>query len=125
MNKWMRLIATSTASVALAGTALLGATGSASAASRPAGQDRQDVSAGAAAWDRSPEHGYGDALRGGNDHRWDSERTWHPYSNGYQRVEYWRGDDGHLYRYDGHRLAKWVHGHWVTVRQSHGHGPVR
>ncbi|WP_159014345.1 MULTISPECIES: hypothetical protein [unclassified Streptomyces] len=43
MNKWTRITAYSTASVALASAALLGATGPASAALRPTGQDRQAV----------------------------------------------------------------------------------
>ncbi|MEU6325255.1 hypothetical protein [Streptomyces sp. NPDC047009] len=99
MNKWTRIIATSTASVALAGTALLGATGSASAAPWPTGQDRQTVTVSSTAWDRT-------ADRAGNDdRRWNDEITRHHYSH--QRVQYWS------------------HGHWVTVWLSHGHGPVR
>ncbi|WP_431964547.1 hypothetical protein [Actinacidiphila sp. bgisy160] len=119
MNKWTRIIATSTASVALAGTALLGATGSASAAPRPSGQDRQTVTVSSTPWDRNADRG------GNNDRRWHDEITRHHYDYGHHQVQYWYGYDGKLYRYDGHRLARWSHGHWVTVWQSHGHGPVR
>ncbi|MEU4098846.1 hypothetical protein [Streptomyces sp. NPDC026673] len=118
MNKWTRIIATSTASVALAGTALLGATGSASAAPRPAGQDRQDVTISTARDTGADRHT-------GHDLRWNGDRDRHHYGNDHYGVEYWRGHDGRLYRYDGHRLARWDHGRWVTVWQSYGHGPVR
>ncbi|MFE0633390.1 hypothetical protein ACFW3D_41495 [Streptomyces sp. NPDC058864] len=119
MNKWTRIIATSTASVALAGTALLGATGSASAAPRPTGHDRQIATVSSTAWDRS------DDRAGYNDRRWNDEITRHHYDYGHHAVQYWHGYDGKLYRFDGHRLARWSHGHWVTVWLSYGHGPVR
>ncbi|MEU1619482.1 hypothetical protein ACFZAU_03515 [Streptomyces sp. NPDC008238] len=120
MNKWTRIIATSTASVALAGTALLGATGSASAAPRPTGQERQTATITGAAWGG----GYGDRS-GTADRRWNDEITRHHYDYGHHAVQYWHGYDGKLYRFDGHRLARWSHGHWVTVWLSYGHGPVR
>ncbi|MGW9032245.1 hypothetical protein ACWGQ5_51350 [Streptomyces sp. NPDC055722] len=89
MNKWTRIIATSTASVALTGTALLGATGSASAAPRPTGQDRQTVTVSSTAWDRT-------ADRAGND-----EITRHHY--GHHPVQYWS---------HGHWVTVWLsHGH--------------
>ncbi|WP_431954403.1 hypothetical protein [Actinacidiphila sp. bgisy167] len=119
MNKWTRVIATSAASVALAGTALLGATGSASAEPRPTGQDRQTATVGSTAWNQGP------ARPGTNDWRWHDEITRHHYDYGQHRVQYWRGYDGKLYRFDGHRLARWSHGRWVTVWRSYGHGPVR
>ncbi|MEU1600710.1 hypothetical protein ABZ468_50285 [Streptomyces sp. NPDC005708] len=115
MNKWTRIIATSTASVALAGTALLGATGSASAAPRPTGQDRQTVTVSSTAWDRT-------ADRAGNDdRRWNDEITPRHYDYGHHR---WN-DEITRHHYSHHRVQYWSHGRWVTVWLSHGHGPVR
>ncbi|MCX4510728.1 hypothetical protein OHA27_10520 [Streptomyces sp. NBC_01619] len=114
MNKLMRRIAITTISVALAGTTVVGTTGSASAAPRATAQEQRDVSTVVA--DR---HGGRHDQEGR--WRWDPER-WDRDQAGFW---YWHGNDRHHYWFDGHRYFRWIGGEWIVfVPTGHHHGDV-
>ncbi|MFD3588113.1 hypothetical protein [Streptomyces sp. NPDC058683] len=126
MNTWIRRVSIAVASTALAGGALLGAGGSASAAtaSGPAEHTRSSIVALATGSDHDShsETGYESGHHGEQDDGWDAPRGWytnddrqghdadqHPY-----RTQEERRDGHHLYVWDGHRLQK------TTTRYSAG-----
>ncbi|MCZ7456522.1 hypothetical protein [Streptomyces sp. WMMC940] len=119
MNRLLRLMAAITATAVLAGLALIGTAGAASAESRSALQDRRN--AYATVPDRTDEHRHerdGRRLRDGRGDRYGHGH----WRNGKDGHWYWHGDDRHTYyRYDGHRRARWIDGTWVFVVPDRGH----
>ncbi|MGW7425393.1 hypothetical protein ACWGJB_36085 [Streptomyces sp. NPDC054813] len=115
MNRWIRRVSIAVASTALAGGALLGAGGAASAAtaSGPADHARSSVAAFAAARDRDShrEDVYRSGHHGEQDDSWDAPRGWykdddrqgHHDDRHHYRTQEERGDGSHLYAWDGHR----------------------
>lgn len=124
MTKLIRLTAATTASAVLAGLALIGTAGAASAESRTAVRQERNASITVT--------GRGDAPRHDRDGRWDHDGRherdgrgdrhgrgqWRHGSDGHW---YWHGDDRRTYyRYDGHRFARWIDGKWVIVLLDRG-----
>ncbi|MEU2620633.1 hypothetical protein ABZ642_21290 [Streptomyces sp. NPDC007157] len=97
MNRWIRRVSVAVASTALAGGALLGAGGSASAAttSGPAEHARTSAAAFVAGSDR-------------DSHREDGYRSGHHGDQHFYRMQEERGDGSRLYAWDGHRWQEEV-----------------
>ncbi|WP_180685446.1 hypothetical protein [Streptomyces gossypiisoli] len=118
MSKLIRRVATSTVSVALAGIALVGTAGSASAEPLSTSRDRQDTGVGVTERRTADHHvavRYGERHdRDGRRHDRNGQRRWHQQKDdrGYW---YYSLDRRHHYRYDGHRLVRWVDGRWVVI----------
>jgi hypothetical protein len=107
MNKLIRRIATTTASLAAVGVALVGTAGAASATSLPA----KPVGRVAVA---AP------ADRDGGHHHHDGRGHWGNGHDGKDGYWYWDSHDRrHHYRYDGHRWFRWIDGKWVIVLTGH------
>ncbi|MEU1630823.1 hypothetical protein ABZ746_37375 [Streptomyces sp. NPDC020096] len=128
MNKPMRRITGAAVSAAIAGGAILGASGSASAATL--GADRHDPSptivVQAVSGERLDGGEHGGWYRHGYDHGqhygWDGHRGWH-YSKDRHGDWYWYSyDRGQNYRWDGHRLYRWHEDRWIIVIQVHEYG---
>lgn len=115
MNKLIRRIVTTTASVAVVGTALVGTAGAASAAplhTEPKGHvlasvlaDRDGGRHDNARHDHHSRH-HDRHSRG----RWES---WHHGKDGFWYRD--SHDHRHQYRYDGHRYYRWSGGKWVVI----------
>ncbi|MFA3842615.1 hypothetical protein [Streptomyces aureus] len=98
MNKVMQRIATASASVVVAGGALLAAGGSASAATLPSdGHTRVAVTVKSDSRDHGRYNHDDSRYRGGNGH-------------------------GDWYRFNGHRIDRWVAGQWATFEGWCGPG---
>ncbi|MBX7554795.1 hypothetical protein ABZX95_45535 [Streptomyces sp. NPDC004232] len=115
MNRWIRRVSIAVASTALAGGALLGASGSASAATAPdpAEHTQSSIAAFATGSDRDDhrEDGYGSGHHAEQDNGWDAPRGWYTnddgqgHHDGRHHYRTWeeRWDGRHLYVWDGHR----------------------
>ncbi|MFE4962960.1 hypothetical protein [Streptomyces sp. NPDC056660] len=108
MNTWIRRVSIAVASTAVAGGALLGAGGSASAATAPgpAEHPRSSVAALATGSDRDGhrEDGYESRHHGEQDDGWDAPRNWSKNDDRHHyRTQEERRDGRHLYVWDGHR----------------------
>ncbi|MGW2963876.1 hypothetical protein ACWDGI_36195 [Streptomyces sp. NPDC001220] len=115
MNRWIRRVSVAVASTALAGGALLGAGGSASAAttSGPTEHARSSAAALAAVSDRDSHHEDGDRSghHGEYGDGWDAPRGWyknddrqgHHDGRHHHRTQDERGYGSHRYAWDGHR----------------------
>ncbi|GGT21603.1 hypothetical protein [Streptomyces chromofuscus] len=116
MSKLIRRVATSAVSAALAGIALVGTAGSASAEPLPAPGDRQGVGVTErrATVGNVPVRDDGRYYRDGRRH--DRNDQWRRHDgvddHGFR---YYDHDRRHHYRYDGHRLVRRVGGTWVVV----------
>jgi hypothetical protein len=115
MNTWIRRVSITVASTALAGGALLGAGGSASAAttSQPAEHTRPSIATLTTGSDRDGhrEDRYESGHHGEQNDGWDAPRGWyksddrqgHRDDRHHYRTQEERRDGRHLYVWDGHR----------------------
>ncbi|MEV6766343.1 hypothetical protein AB0N16_38110 [Streptomyces sp. NPDC051105] len=115
MNTWIRRVSIAVASTALAGGALLGAGGSASAATDPgpAEHTRTSIATLATGSDRDGhrEDGHESGHHGEQDDGWDAPRGWyksddrqdHRDDRIHRHTQEERRDGRHLYVWDGHR----------------------
>ncbi|MEU9150295.1 hypothetical protein AB0D59_07055 [Streptomyces sp. NPDC048417] len=108
MNTWIRRVSIAVASTAVAGSALLAAGGSASAATDPgpAEHTRSSIATLATGSDRDGhrEDGYVSGHHGEQDDGWDAPRDWHKSDDRHHyRTQDERRDGRHLYVWDGHR----------------------
>jgi hypothetical protein len=130
MNRLARRIAMATASVAVAGGAILGAGGSASAATPGAGQHVSSLAVNAQAVDlKIDSHPLVPGSNGGRrlddnsqDYRWDGYRGWHHAENHHGHWYWYNHEHGQDYRWDGLTLYRWSDGHWVTDIQLREYG---
>jgi hypothetical protein len=103
MNKWIKRVSTAVASTALAGGALLGVSGTASAAtaSAPGEHTQTAITAFATSGDRAK--GYQSAHHEAQDDSWGAPRGWYTNDDrqGHYGEERWNGS--HLYVWDGYR----------------------
>ncbi|MGW1882543.1 hypothetical protein [Streptomyces sp. NPDC001970] len=120
MNKLMRRMATSTASLALAGIALVGAAGSASAESLPTAQERRDAGTLITTRDGGRDVRDGKRYDRNSERRdWDGRWRWDGEKDG--RGYWYSHDRHHHHRYDGQRFARWIDGKWVIVLTDRRH----
>ncbi|MFJ3310430.1 hypothetical protein ACIPSA_47145 [Streptomyces sp. NPDC086549] len=117
MKKLMTRVALAAATVTMTGSALVAATGPASAAALPTAQHSTHPGT-AVVTVTEP----GDLFRIGEG--WslsDGQREWHGEQDR-SGHSYWRSDDnGHQLRYDGNRLYDWHEGRWTAVAQADEH----
>lgn len=103
MNKWIKRVSTAVASTALAGGALLGVSGTASAAtaSAPGEHTQTAITAFTTGGDRA--NGYQSAHHNAQDDSWGTPRGWYTNDNrqGHYGEERWNGS--RLYVWDGYR----------------------
>ncbi|MGW7426167.1 hypothetical protein ACWGJB_40240 [Streptomyces sp. NPDC054813] len=103
MNKWIKRVSTAVASTALAGGALLGVSGTASAAttSAPGEHTQSAITAFATSGDRADR--YQSAHHEAQDDRWGAPRGWYTNDDrqGHYGEERWNGS--HAYVWDGYR----------------------
>lgn len=127
MNKLIRLIATATTSAAVAGAALVGTAGAASAAPLPTSSEQRTTTVATTdrdseRHDRDSERYDRDVKRHDRDDRNDRWRWNDRWDRGHDGYWYWSDRDRHHYRYDGHRYFRWIEGKWIViVLKDHRH----
>jgi hypothetical protein len=106
MSKITRRMATTAATLAVAGGVLFTTGGAASAATH----DGENHSGAVATRDHRDHAARPDNLV------WDGHRLWHRYT---RNGDWYSTDHGDRYRFDGHRFYRWKDGKWKAVTSDY------
>jgi hypothetical protein len=119
MNKWIKRVSTAVASTALAGGALLGVSGTASAATAPAPGEHTHSAATAYTTSGDRTDGHQTTHHAAQDDSWGAPRGW--YTNGDRQAHYgqerWNG--GHAYVWNGYRWNETTTWYRVSAARWH------
>ncbi|WP_371798164.1 hypothetical protein OG963_01015 [Streptomyces sp. NBC_01707] len=118
MNRFVRRVSVAVASAAIAGGAILGAGGSASAAtSSPIDHNRSSIVNPVNDGGRDGYQAVRYGHDGGRNDGWDGYRSWYTHDGHRDHHHGWHHQSH--YRWDGHRLYVWDDGRWVDVTPFH------